>query len=69
MVGVWEVAYGDYEWYLKQDLSRYNGKWVAIYNKRVVASSKDLRKLFREFKKKYPDKTPLLARIDGNIVI
>ncbi len=63
------MTYGDYEWYLKQDLSRYNGKWVAIYNKRVVASGKNLRNLFREFKKKYPDNTPLLAKIDGKVVI
>ena len=63
------MAYGDYEWYLKQDLNRYNGKWVAIYNKKVVTSSKNLLKLFKEFKKKYPDKVPLLAKIDGKIVI
>ena len=35
----------DYEWYLKADLSRFEGEWVSIHEKKVIAHSKDLKNI------------------------
>ena len=31
------MGYVNYEWFLKEDFSRFAGKWVAVINKKVVA--------------------------------
>ena len=40
------------------DLSKYQGKWVALLGKRVVASGKTLKDIERYVKRKASDKTP-----------
>lgn len=42
----------DYEWFLKHDLSEYDGKWVAIHNSKVVESDEDILKLNDKLEKK-----------------
>jgi len=54
---------GNYEFYMKADLSPYVGKWIAISNDEIVSSGKDPKKVLREAKKKYPHSQPLLARV------
>lgn len=58
-------GYMNYEWFLKQDLSEYAGKWVAILDKKVVASGDDAGKVIEEVKKRYPGKKPFLAKVRG----
>lgn len=41
------------------DLSKYQGKWVAILGKRVLASGKTLKDIEKYVKRKASDKTPL----------
>lgn len=43
---------GDYEWYMKNDLREYAGKWVAICNKKVVESDKNSSGLLQKLEKK-----------------
>lgn len=45
------------------DLSRYRGKYVAIIDKKVVASGTDAKEVWAKVKKKYPSKTPELAKV------
>lgn len=44
--------YKDYEWYLKHDLSKFAGKWIAIHNSSVVESDQDLLKLHQKLQKR-----------------
>ncbi len=60
-----EMVDDDYEWYLKEDLSRYAGTWIAIIDKKVVASGRDVHKVVEEVKKAYPDKNPLITKVKG----
>ena len=53
----------DYEWYLKNDLSTCEGKWVAIMAEKVVASSEDLNELLKEFKDRYSFEKVAIAKI------
>jgi len=57
------MATEDYDWYAKADLSKFRGKWVAVLNKQIVASSEDLKSLSEEVGKRYPKSKPLFAKI------
>ena len=42
----------DYEWFIKENLSKFAGKWIAIYNSKVVESDNNLLKLNQKLHKK-----------------
>lgn len=52
----------EFEFYLKADLSEYEGKYVAIVGEEVVASGKNAKEVWEEAKKK-TGKTPTIAKI------
>ncbi len=53
----------EFEFYLKADLTEYKGKYIAIVGDQVIASGDDAKEVLDEAKKKFPDKTPTLAKI------
>lgn len=53
----------EYEYFLQADLSGYIGNWIVIVDDKIVASGKDIKELYAEVKKRYPNKRPLLSRI------
>lgn len=52
----------EFEFYLKADLSKYEGKYVVIIGNKVVASG-DTARIWEEVKKKFPNKQPMLAKV------
>lgn len=52
----------EFEFYLKADLSKYEGKYVAIVGDKVVASGDNAKEVLEEAKRK-TGKTPTLAKI------
>ncbi|HLC99049.1 MAG TPA: DUF5678 domain-containing protein [Candidatus Nanoarchaeia archaeon] len=58
-----------YDWFLKQDLSRYAGKWVALVDKRVAASGSNVEKVLREVNLKYPNKKPFLTKVRSRLSV
>ena len=64
-----QSVYSDYEWFLREDLSRYSGKWVAIINRSVVGSDNDFHKLLQETRKKYPRGKPLITKVRTKLSI
>ncbi|PIN69352.1 succinyl-CoA synthetase subunit alpha [Candidatus Woesearchaeota archaeon CG11_big_fil_rev_8_21_14_0_20_43_8] len=54
------------KFYLKEDLTKYVGKWIAICNKHVVSSGKNPVRVFNEAHKKYPGTRPLLTLVPEN---
>ncbi len=48
---------------IRVDLSKYRGKYVAIIDEKVVASGVDAKEVWAEVKRKYPGKTPELAKV------
>jgi ABC-type molybdate transport system substrate-binding protein len=59
----------DYEWFVKTDLSRYKGKYVAIADQKVVSSGYDAKKVYEEARKKAPQSKPALAKIPSEDVM
>ena len=45
-----------YNYFLKADLGRYIGEWIAIVDDEVVAHGNDVKKIYEESKRKYPKK-------------
>ena len=53
----------NYQFYLKENVDQYIGQWIAICNKEIVSHGKDVKKVFKEAKKKCPKVKPLLTRV------
>ena len=62
-------SYDNYEWYLEQDLSQYDGQWVAIVDKKIVAVGKHSDKVINKASKKYPGKIPLVTKVRARLSI
>ena len=48
---------------MKTNVEKYIGEWIAICNQTIVSHGKDVKKVFREAKEKYPKEKPLLTRV------
>lgn len=53
----------DYNFFMKTDVNNYIGQWIAIHNQKIVSHGKDLKKVFTEAKKKYPNSRPLITKV------
>lgn len=62
-------SYANYEFFINQDLSEYSDKWIAIIDKKVVASGKNINQIIKEVQIKYPHKRPLITRIKDKLSI
>lgn len=63
------MTYADYEWFLKENLTKYAGKWVAIVDEQIIASGKDAVLVVKEAREKYPKKRPFLTRVRNKLSI
>ena len=54
----------DFKYFLNHDFSKYEGKWIAILNKRVIANG-TLKQVLRKIK----GKEPLLAKVPKKGII
>lgn len=53
----------NYLWYVKADVSKYKGKWIAIVNQKVVAVGARAKDVVEEAEKKYPTEQLCLAKV------
>ena len=53
----------DYDWFVKVDLSKYKGEYVLIREQKVVLHGHDLARMLAEFRKKYSNDVPKVARV------
>jgi len=60
------TMYSDYEYLIKSDLSKYAGKWVAICDSKVVASSKHIQDLVKATKLKCGTKKAVITKISNS---
>ena len=52
----------EFEFFLKADLSKYEGKYVVILENKIIAHG-NTAKIWEEVKKKFPDKKPMLVKV------
>ncbi len=53
----------NYNSFIKLDLSKHMGNWIAICQGKIVAKDKNIKKVYLEAKKKCPTKKPLIAKV------
>ena len=53
----------NYNWFIKQDMSEYSGKWIAICKKAVVGNGKNAKEALEKAQKKCPGEEPILTKI------
>jgi len=53
----------EFDFFVKADLSKYKGLYVAIVDDRVVSNGGNAKVVWEEAKKRFPDKTPMLVKI------
>jgi len=57
-----DSGYSDFKWLSGKDLTRYQGKWIVVRHKRILAADQDLEKAIR--KAKLPEgATPFIRRV------
>lgn len=52
----------NYNFYMKTDLSKYMGQWIAISDKKIVSHNKGLKKVYRETRGLLKEKKPLFVK-------
>ena len=62
-------SYSNYEWFLKKNLKDYSGKWLAIVDKKIVASDENAQKLIKKTKKDFPNKKPFITKVRDKLSI
>ncbi len=60
---------GDYEWFIQANLDGYIGKWVAIINKKIVASSENLNDVLKKVNEEYPTTVPFVTKVPEKLLM
>ena len=53
----------NYNSFLKLDLSKHIGEWVAICKGEIVSKGKDIKEIHEESKRKCPNERPLIIKV------
>ena len=46
-----------------KELSKYDGKWIAVLDESVVESDVDLKKVWDSFQAKFPNRIPFIMKV------
>ena len=60
---------GDYEWFIKANLEEYSGKWIAIVDKHVIASSENVKNVLKKVNEEYPNTIPFITKVPEKILM
>jgi hypothetical protein len=53
----------EFEFFIRADLSRFAGQYVAIVGEKVVASGSNAEAVWRQAKRRFPSSTPTLGKL------
>ena len=53
----------NYEFFMKTNIDKYVGEWIAVCSQKIVAHGKDVKQVFKEAKEKCPQDRPLLTKV------
>lgn len=59
----------NYSEILNINVTGYEGKWIAVVDKEIIASGNSAKDAYQKAKKKNPKAKPLLNRVDENVVM
>ena len=53
----------EFDFFIRADLSRFAGQYIAIVGEEVVASGLNAKTVWRQAKRRYPSSTPTLGKL------
>ena len=53
----------DYVMTIGEQLGQYAGKWIIVYDDKIVDSNENLIGIYNKFKKDNPDKNPFVMKV------
>ena len=53
----------NYQFFMKANVDKFIGQWIAICDQKIVSHGKSLKKVFEEAKLKCPTRRPLLTKV------
>lgn len=53
----------NYQYFMKVNVKPYIGKWIAISDEKIIASSSDVKKVYKIAKKAAPKKVPFIVKV------
>ena len=59
----------NFQAFLKLDTSKYLNQYIVIIDKKVITHGKDIVSMVKPARKKYPHKTPCIAKIPEKSVL
>lgn len=59
----------NFQAFLKLDTSKYLNRYIVMIDKKVIANGKDIVSMLKSVRKKYPHKTPFIAKIPEKSVL
>ena len=54
-----------YNFFMEANVENYIDEWVAVVDSEIVSHGKNVEKVIKEAKRKYPKKKPLITRVPG----
>lgn len=59
----------NFQAYLKIDTSKYLDQYIVMIDKKIITHGKDIVSMLKSVRKKYPHKTPFIAKIPEESVL
>ena len=60
----------DLKWFASADLTKHKGEYVIILDNKVIFYGKNLNDILKQFREKYPDEVPKIAKIpEENLLV
>ncbi len=53
----------DYVMTHPKEIGKHLGKWILIYDDKIISVDEDLIKIYRQFEKDYPKKIPFVMKL------
>ncbi|MBI4488099.1 MAG: succinyl-CoA synthetase subunit alpha [Deltaproteobacteria bacterium] len=53
----------EFDFFIRADLSRFAGQYIAILGQKVVASGSNAQMVWKQAKKRFPSSTPTIAKL------
>jgi len=57
------VSSKEFDFYIRADLSRFAGQYIAIVGEKVVASGSNAQTVWRQAKRRFPSSTPTMGKL------
>lgn len=57
------VSSVEFDFFIRADLSRFAGQYIAIVGERVVASGSNAQAVWKQAKRRFPSSTPTIGKL------